>query len=108
LPRSLINTWTQGEEDELGMGHGNMNLKDYKFICVLLGQIKVAEYICRPQMQGFQKRMTMCFQSGNVMEDDNQDSQMSTHLIEGGHYYMHRFEKQRIRKPYYSRTALSM
>ena len=50
----------------------------------------------------------MCFQSGNVMEDDNQYSQMSMQLIEDIHYYMHRFEQQRIRKPYYSRTALSM
>ena len=33
---------------------------------------------------------------------------MSMQLIEDVHYYMHRFETQRIRKPYYSRTALSM
>ena len=26
LLRTLINTWTQGEEDELGMAHGNRNL----------------------------------------------------------------------------------
>jgi hypothetical protein len=108
LPRTLINTWTQGEEDEFVMNQGKMNLKDYKFKFLMLGQIKVAEYICRPQMQGLQTRITMCFQPANVMEDDNQDSQMSMQLIEDVHHYMQRFEKQRIRKPYYSGTALSM
>ena len=35
------------------------------------------------------------------MEDDNQDSQMSMQLIEDVHHYMQRFEKQRIRTPYF-------
>ena len=107
LPRTLINTWTQGEEDEAGTGNGMMYLNDYKFKFLLIGQLKVAEYICRPQQQGFQKRMTMCFHAGNVMEDDFQDSQRSMHLIHDVHDYMHRIEMPRIRKPYYSRQALS-
>ena len=53
LPRTLINTWTQGEEeDESGTGNGMMYLNDYKFKFRLIGQLKVAEYICRPQKQG--------------------------------------------------------
>ena len=50
----------------------------------------------------------MCFHAGNVMEDDFQDSQRSMHLIHDVHDYMHRLDMPRIRKPYYSRPALSM
>ena len=76
------------------MGHGKMLLNDYKFKFLLIGQVKVAEYICRPQKQGFQKTMTMCFHAGNVMEDDHQDSQTFLHLIHDVHDYMHRLEMQ--------------
>ena len=64
LPRTLINTWSQGEEDESGMGHGRRYLNDYKFKLLITGQVKVAEYICRPQKQGFQKTMTMVSTQG--------------------------------------------
>ena len=69
LPRTMLDTWTQGEEDESGTGNGIAHVKEYKFICVLIGQIKVSEFICRPQQQGFQKRMSMVYYPQNVMED---------------------------------------
>ena len=35
LPRTMLNTWAQGEEDESGTGNGIMHIKEYKFIfCV--------------------------------------------------------------------------
>ena len=63
-----VNTWTQGEDDVSGMGKGMTHLKDYMFRFLLIGQLKVSEYICRPQQQGFQNRMTMGLYPGNVME----------------------------------------
>ena len=49
LPRTMLNTWTQGEDDESGTGNGITHIKEYKFKCLLIGQLNVAEYICRPR-----------------------------------------------------------
>ena len=49
LPRTMLNTLTQGEDDESGTGNGITHIKEYKFMILLLtGQIKVSEFICRP------------------------------------------------------------
>ena len=104
----FINTWTQGQDDVSGMGKRMKHLKDYMFWFLRIGQLKVFEYIFRPQHRGFQNRVKMWLYPGNVMEYDFQDSQRSMHLIHDAHDCMHRIEMPRIRKPYYSRQALSM
>ena len=75
LPRTMINTWTEGEDDESGTGKGMTHLKDYKFRFLLIGQLKVSEYICRPQQQGFQNRMPMGVYRGNVMPKQDRTGQ---------------------------------
>ena len=64
LPRTLINTWTQGEEDELGMGHGNMNLKDYKFKFLLLGRSKLRSRSVDPRCKASRKESPCVFNQG--------------------------------------------
>ena len=64
LLRTFINTWTQGEDDASVMGKRMTHLKDYMYRFLLVGQLKVSEYICRPQQQGFQNRVTMGFTQG--------------------------------------------
>ena len=108
LPRTMLNTWTQGEDDESGTGNGMTHIKQYKFKLLLIGQIKVMEFICRPQQQGFQKRMSMAYYPKNVMEDDFQASEDSFNLIHRVHGYMHRFEMPARRRPYLSGHAQSM
>ena len=108
LPRTMLNTWTQGEDDESGIGNGMTHIKEYKFKLFLIGQIKVMEFICRPQQQGFQKRMSMVYYPQNVMEDDFQASDESFSLIHQVHGYMHRFEMTGRRRPYLSGHAQSM
>ena len=50
---TFINTWTQGQDDVPVMGKSMKHLKDYMFLFLLIGQLKVFEYIFRPQHRGF-------------------------------------------------------
>ena len=85
LLRTFINTWTQGEDDVSAMGKRMKHLKDYMFRFLIIGQLKVSEYICRPQQRGFQNQMAMGFYPGNIIEDDFQDRHMSMRWIQDVH-----------------------
>ena len=104
----MLNTWTQGEEDESGTGNGITHLREYNLKLLLIGQVKVSEFICRPQQQGFQKRMSMVYLLGNVMEDDFQVCDASLSAIHYVHGYVHRCELPCRRRPYLSGRARSM
>ena len=108
LPRTMLNTWTQGEDDESETGSVMTQIKQSKFKLLLIGQIRVMEFICVPQQQGFQKRMSMVYYPQNVMEYDFQASDDWCSLIHQIHSDMHRYEMPALRKPYLSGHAQSM
>ena len=108
FPRNKVNTWVQSEEDETATGNGPVQLRNYHFKMLLVGQIEVNEFIVRPQGQGFEKRISVAYRTATPPHDDLQLCSDSMVFLVDAHGYWHKHEATTERQPHLGGKGLGI
>ena len=98
LCRSKLNTWTQGERDDVATAQGRIHLSNNAFRLKAFGQIGPCKWVWRPSENGWQKRLSVAISPTKNQMDEDVNADFSMGLWQGCHDFMFRGP---ARKPAY-------